>query len=59
MAAAIFTSLGLCAISGFGQSPDQPLTPREQAMIERIAQLEKRLAALESKLDPPSPVSAE
>jgi len=59
MAAALLASFGLCAISGFGQSPDQPLTPRERAMLERMEQLEKRLATLESKIDPPSPASAD
>jgi len=39
--------------SAWGQEADLPLTPRERMMLERIEQLEKRLAVLEAKDQPP------
>ena len=41
-------------ISAYGQEADPPLTPREQMMLQRIEQLEKRLAVLEKKEEQPS-----
>lgn len=43
-----------CALSLYAQAPpaDQPLTPREQTLLDRINDLEKRLAAVEAKLPP-------
>jgi hypothetical protein len=49
--------IGICVRSGLAQA-EQPLTPREQMMLERIEHLEKRLAALESKTDTPPPAEA-
>jgi putative OmpL-like beta-barrel porin-2 len=44
--------------SAWGQEPDSPLTPREQMMLQRIEQLEKRLAVLEAKDQPPASAQA-
>jgi len=51
--------VGLDAQSGLAQQAEQPLTPREKMMLERIEQLEKRLAALESSAAPLAAVNAE
>src|SRR5271166_3380162 len=53
------TLAGLCAQSGLAQPAEQPLTPREKMMLERIEQLEKRLAALESRAAPQPALRAE
>ncbi|HUA18838.1 MAG TPA: outer membrane beta-barrel protein [Bryobacteraceae bacterium] len=53
--------LGLSAAIGWAQQEDPPLTPREQMLLQRIEQLEKRLAALEGKdprTAPPQPSPA-
>jgi hypothetical protein len=45
--------------AGWAQQEQQPLTPREQMLLQRVEQLEKRLAALESKSTPRSSADSE
>src|SRR5690242_9448159 len=54
-------ALAQAALFGFwfnaavAQQPDAPLTSREKLMLERIEQLEKRLAAVEARITPSQP----
>lgn len=52
----VLTALfGVCFSLAWGQDTDSPLTPREQMMLRRIEQLEKRLAALEGTHEQTAP----
>lgn len=50
--------LGFSFSAAFAQQAESPLTPRERMMLDRIEQLEKRLAAVEAKTAPPSSVAS-